>query len=147
MGQPMWHTPPTSSVVFVVGMGRFVFTYLYLNAGNLSSIPHADVPRLEGYDDPSRSVPPGYGQSVWLEHPEDNAVAISQFPVSASSSDLHNEHGGVVHAQNPLDVTYAPSVLSFITVAFCVGCTLELKRICVLNGSGINGLKVLLFPT
>ena len=100
----MWQTPPLSSVVFVDGIVFLVLTYLYLNIGSLSKMPQVKVPNLGAYEDPSLSFPPGYGQSIWLEHPDGSAVAFCQLPVSAASSDGHNVQGGLMHAQNPLEV-------------------------------------------
>ena len=98
----MWHTPPLSRVVRVDGIVRLVLTYLYLNAGNLSRIPHVvSVPRFDAYVDPSLRTPPGYGQSICLVHPP-YAAAVCQTPVSASSSDLQGHEEEVTHAQNPL---------------------------------------------
>ena len=100
----MWQTPPLSSVVFADGVVLLVLVYLYLNIGSLSKMPHVEVPRLGSYRDPSLSFPPGYGQSICLEHPDGLAVAFSQLPVSAASSDRHSVQGGLIHAQNPLEV-------------------------------------------
>ena len=48
IGQPMWHTPPLSSVVLVEGVILLVLAYLYLNMGSLSRIPHEEPPMFEG---------------------------------------------------------------------------------------------------
>ena len=105
IGQPVWQTPPTSRVVLVDNIGFLLFTYLYLNSGNLSNTPHVERSGFPAYDDPSLNTPPGYGQSICFVQPDVvTTLAVCHTPVSASSSDLHATHGGVMHAQKPFEV-------------------------------------------